>query len=204
MSTTATANMAYTPWVHALVQNGGDMEVTVAIFDKATGTNDAGEPIPGMDAKYTLTRWDDEHGKKVLFEERVFKRDEADEVTDYTCQPWTRASEAGSSCPDAGDGCEDCDEDGAPECPGFCGVAYRYKIIDHCPPTEDSMLYWMSVTPEYHISTETKENLSFTTGHFDFDEAGGVCGEKGCAVTHVGSRRVTLMETIRALMAGVL
>jgi hypothetical protein len=117
----AFANMSYSPWVHEIVQNGADMEVTVSVFEETTETNDQGEPLPGFEAAYTLERLSHEN-YKVVFEDRVFKPEEADEVSEYTCQSWnSEPYGADRSYYD----CVDCDGDGTEECNSFCGVAYH-------------------------------------------------------------------------------
>ena len=170
--TLVSANMSYSPWVHEIVQKGGDMEITVQIFDKTTAANGDGEPLPGLDAKYTLKR-----GGTVLFEDRVFDPEEAEEVTGFVCHAWNSSDEYGE--------CDD--ETGADggvggECAGFCGVAYRYKVVDHCPTDEGELMYWMSVNPPYDLRAED-EGLGFTNTGFDREVAGRECkasSESGC------------------------
>jgi hypothetical protein len=177
------ANMSYSPWVHELVQKGADIEITVQIFDETTATNGDGEPLPGLDAKYTLKR-----GGTALFEERIFEPEAADEVIELTCHSWDPHIEWDAGCGEES-ACEDCDSDGEGECAGFCGVAYRYKVLDHCPKDDRGLMYWMYVTPAYDLQFEG-EGLGFTNwGSFDEEEAGGECkaaSDSGCSVTGVG------------------
>jgi hypothetical protein len=85
--TTVLANFSYSQWIHEIIQNGADLEITVPVFDETTETNYLGQPLPGFEAAYTLDRWDrDSESTHIVFENRVFKPGEADEITEYTCQ----------------------------------------------------------------------------------------------------------------------
>ena len=187
----ARANFSYSPWVHELIQKGGDMAVNVQIFDQVDEiATPEGTPVPDMSARYTLKRMTSD-ASVVLFENRVFDSSEADEVTPYMCHSWSNnvvgtADGSDAGCDDELEHCADCDKDGTPECNGFCAVAYRYTVVDHCPPADaPELYYWMFVEPEVHRIPD--EGLGFTTGHFKSEEAGGVCdSEEKCSVTRVG------------------
>jgi hypothetical protein len=167
----ARANMSYSPWVHEIVQNGADLEVTVSIFDETSWTNDDGEPLPGLEASYTLQRWSVGDSLSV-FEDRVFNPEEADEITEYMCHSWY-GDYYESTCNETDD-CVDCDGDEIGDCPGFCGVAYRYKVIDVCPPVQEDLLYWMFTDPPYDLSADG-EGLGFTTAAAE--DVGDECQE---------------------------
>jgi hypothetical protein len=181
----AAANMSYSPWVHELIQNGPDIVVTVAIFDETEATNLEGDPLPGLNAAYTLERWDEE-GSAIVFEDRVFDPAEADATSGFTCHTWD-GPEAGPC--DGSYECADCDDDGTGECDGFCGVAYYYTVVDECPaPGSYGLYYWMRTDPPYDLYAED-EGLGFTTG--GAEDVGAACqhpDEGGCSAGKTGNR----------------
>ncbi len=143
------ANMSYTPWIHNMVQNGTDMEITVAIFEETEATNEEGEPIPDLSDGYTLSCMSPEGGG-VVFEDRVFEPDEADEVTEKICHIWDYWNYYYYVDPEQEIPCED-DSD----CEyGFCAVAYRYIVSHHCPPFESDMRYQVHTTSNYDLLYE--------------------------------------------------
>ena len=86
--------------IHELIQNGPDIEVTVAIFDETEAVNPDGKRLPGLDAAYTLKRWAYDEETEFLFENRVFDPAAAGSVSGYTCHVWDWWNE------------EDCEEGG--------------------------------------------------------------------------------------------
>ena len=203
LSQTGAANMSYSPWVHEIIQNGNDNEITVQIFGETTWVNGGGEPLPGAEAKYTLTRMSTE-GSAEVFKDRQFDPAKAEEVTDFGCQRWElEESSHPDECTDYPEYCEDCDGDGTPECPGFCGKAYRYTVTDHCPPDDNQLMYWMKTDPAYDVVYESEEDLGFTAGAFSGTEQ---CTDEqhGCTVSGAVGRasRNAWME-IAAVLLGV-
>ncbi len=182
-SSTAFANIAYSPWVHEITQKGADLEVTVTVFDETSATNDEGEPLPGLDSAYTLERWSFEEEPFRLFEDRVFDPNQAEQVTAHTCQPWN--GEPHQSDCTLQESCVDCDNDGLNECFGFCGVAYRYKVIDTCPPPGAQIYYSMFTSSSYDLWADG-EGLSFTsTGAEDIGAACQDSSSADCSVRQI-------------------
>jgi hypothetical protein len=70
-------------------------------------------------------------------------------------------------------------------------VAYRYKVVDHCPTDDGELMYWMSVAPPYDLYAKD-EGLGFTNTGFDREAAGEECtasSESGCTATGPVTRR---------------
>jgi hypothetical protein len=184
----ASANMSATPWIHELIQNGPDVVIEFAVFDETEATNDDGEPLPGLDAAYTLQLVSHEDYYAV-FEGRVFDPAEADSVSGYTCHVWDSWNEG--SC-EEGAPCVDCDDDGTDECDGFCGVAYYYTVVDECPPLSDGeTMYSVHTEPPYDLYYEG-EGLGFET--MVIEDVGAACqhpDDGGCSASRAGVRPVT-------------
>lgn len=185
------ANMSYSPWVHEVIQNGQNMEITVQIFDESTGTNTAGEPLPGFESKYTLTRYGSGEASATVtvLKEHTFDPAEADAVTEVGCRWWSGAEDLSLCDADAGSAvdCEDCDNDGVGECYGFCGKAYQYKFIDSCPPADQDLMYGMTATPAYDWVAGSDEGLGFTTATFSGDAQCPDSSASGnCSATNIG------------------
>jgi len=178
----AAANMSYTPWVHELNQVGQDVEVTVQVFEESDVLLGEDEiPMPGFDSQYTLVRWSAGSGDVVLLEDHVFAPEDAFEVTEFECHTWNIWYDDGCSDPAW---CDDCDGDDVLECYGFCAVAYRFLVVDHCVPPGDAM-YGIR-TPECHSVWAEGEGLGFTnTG---IEDTGDACldDDSGCSVSGVG------------------
>jgi hypothetical protein len=198
--TTVLANMSYTPWVHKMVQKGADVEITVQIFDETTATNDEGDPLPGLDDAYTLGRLSvTESG--TVFEDRVFDPGEADEVTEYICHSWSEWYEDAAS-----GGCDEA------TCNGFCGVAYRYKVMDHCPPFNQEDLYGMSTASGYDLHG-VGEGLGFTNGFDVEEEEGDLCGvaqggdssvSANCSVNRIGPKSLKILGLFQSILTLIL
>ena len=127
----ALANASYSAWIHDLVQKGQNVEVTFNIFEEPSQETYHGVPFPSFDVSYTLYRWG---AGTPIFENRVFKKEDAESVTGYECQYEN----------ETGDWSEDCEETdgGVSGCPSFCAVAYRFTAVDECvPPHEGEVLY---------------------------------------------------------------
>jgi hypothetical protein len=190
---TAQANMSYTPWIHSMIQNGPEMEITVSIFDQTDATNGDGEPIPGLEDEYTLGLGSPEESYNV-FENRTFEPGEALEVTEKVCHSW--------DSPDSITNGENCDDDST--CGyGFCAVAYRYEVTDHCPPFGEDFRYWMTTSSDYDLLYEG-EGLGMSNYYEVLEEAGDQCAESesGCSVSLVGNtvQSLSLFQVLLVLI----
>lgn len=116
----AGANMQSNRWFSEVTQDGRDVHFTIQLIE---------EDPPNFDTTFKLTRWD-----KLFFEHRQFTREEADEVVGPGCIEVNMFDGE----PDAG--LPDCDSDGAGDCAGICGTAYRYEFVDECVP-HDHVMY---------------------------------------------------------------
>ena len=184
------ANISYSPWVHEIIQNGSDNEITVQIFGETTWVNGGGEALPGAEAKYNLKRVSASASANI-FKDRQFDPAEAEEVVPYGCQLWNPEfpnPEDGGEPADDCDDCDDCDGDGTKECRGFCGTAYRYTVVDSCPPKDDEMMYWMETSPAYNVVYGGEEGLGFTTATFSGDpECAFRKSDAGCGIVGTGA-----------------
>ena len=105
----AGANMQSSRWFSMIRQEGRDVTLTIQLIE---------EDPPAFETTFMLTR-----GGEVLFENRQFKKEEADSVLEYGCiADWSDEETA------------DCDGDGEADCAGICGTAYRYEYVDVCVP----------------------------------------------------------------------
>jgi len=114
---TAEANIQSNRWFYDMMQEGRDVHITLQLIEE--------EP-PNFETTFMLTR-----GGEILFEGRQFVREEADEKVG-----------PGACIEDAmafGEELADCDSDGAEECAGVCGTAYRYEFVDICVPNDHPM-----------------------------------------------------------------
>jgi hypothetical protein len=162
------ANMSTTPWIHEIIQNGQEVEITFSVFEDSSeervlehwnpNVDSDGIPFPDLSNAYTLERFgEDDNDWGVIFEDRIFSAQDADLVTDYTCQFNEIAPDI--DCGPKNDGCIDCDDDDIAECRGFCAVAYRYTVVDSCPPPGNK--YYRVNTPEAEIHMGEIMNDSF-------------------------------------------
>ncbi len=175
MSLSAWANMSYTPFIHEIVQDGADVEVTVNVFDEIEGVAPTGDTLPDMSAAYTLG-WYGYPSGSVLFEDRVFDPQEAVEISEYECQYWDYYGS------DKWDGALDCDGDGVFECSGFCAVAYRYTVTEHCPEylnedVDGSPLYYMKSDPPCDLFFED-EDLGYSNWTDVIEDVGDLCDDE--------------------------
>jgi hypothetical protein len=113
----AEANIQSNRWFYEMTQDGRDVHLTLQLIEE--------EP-PNFDTTFMLVRGDD-----ILFQDRQFVREEADE----TVGPNACIEDSQADGPIA-----DCDGDGTADCAGTCGTAYRYGFTDECVP-EDSVMY---------------------------------------------------------------
>jgi hypothetical protein len=191
------ANISTTPWIYEIIQNGQDVEITFSVFKDSSDDrvledwaphidpeSIEGIPFPDLSNAYTLER-SGQNDNEVIFEDRIFFAEEADFVTEYTCQD----NGTFASCGPVDEGCTDCDGDGIEECLTYCAVAYRYTFIDSCPPPGEK--YYLVNTPE------TKEYMddiiedtfnSLGSASFTVHESNASCSEdsSGCSVTGIG------------------
>ena len=112
----AEANAYDNRWFRDVSQDGRDVSFKLQLIEGDT---------PSFDTTFKLVR-----GDEVLFEDRQFVREEADEVDGPGCIDIVFSEMV------------DCDDDGTAECEGVCGTAYRYEVVDECVP-EDDATYWL-------------------------------------------------------------
>lgn len=179
----AAANISVTPWIYEVEQVGQDTEVTIAIFEDCSEEFIIDDvPFPGLDQPYTLFRWGFEDQYPVyLFEDRVFTADEAVEVTPYQCQG---PAELNEECATDPDWCVDCDEDGVPECYGFCAVAYRFTVVDGCVPPGGEQYY--TITTPSVMGTEYHAGEGLGHHSTGFEDTGDPClDDASCSISRV-------------------
>ena len=111
----ARANMVYNRWFSLSWMDERDVAIMIQLIE---------EDPPSFDTTFTLMR-----GEEVLFEHRMFEKEEADQVEGYGC-----IEDYNSSDP-----VDDCDGDGEADCAGICGTAYRYEYVDYCVPGERAL-----------------------------------------------------------------
>lgn len=166
---TARANDGAAPQIHALIQEGQAVEVTVSI-------SDSGEP--GFERRYRLERATDE-GRRVLFTDRSFDPEDAASSWGF-CHHETSPDCAEE---DMRDECEDCDGDGVPEslyC-GPCETLHDFPILDPCVPPGAAT---------YRILDERGEEHDSRT--ITVSEHGAECpaeGAAGCSAAGGGASR---------------
>jgi hypothetical protein len=170
----ASANDGTPSWIHALVQDGSDIEVTLAIVQ-------GGEP--GLSDEFTVTR-DGPEGTAIVTEDEEFQL--GDEVgSEGRC----RGSVDLEYCAEHQDECLDCDEDGVLECntwgDGWCDTILYFELTDWCVPPGDT---------EYRLTADGWEwyddELSITVEEWEGEctPPGAGDGSGGCSVSGAGSR----------------
>lgn len=96
----------------------------------------------------------------------------------------------------------DCDEDGEPECNGFCAVAYRFKVIDECVPPGD--LYYNITTPSVE-GTEWMAGEGLGHASTVVEDTGDSClsGSSDCSVAGAGRATGPLLALLMVAVGGV-
>ncbi|HUT79437.1 MAG TPA: hypothetical protein VM285_17200 [Polyangia bacterium] len=169
----AWANDGTPSWVHELMQDGSNVEVTLAIVEN-------GEP--GLPDAFTVTR-DGPEGTATVVEDEEFQL--GDEMgSEGQC----RGSVDPEYCVDHAEECLDCDEDGVLECntygDGWCDTILFFELTDWCvPPGETTYRLtaegWEWSDDEMEITVEEWDGECTPPGA---DDGGG----GGCSVSGAG------------------
>jgi hypothetical protein len=210
---TAEANMSTTPWIFEIVQNGQEVEITFSVFEDSSEERvledySPGRPdidsegllFPDLSNTYSLKRFgENDPDKGVVFADRLFLAQDADIVTEYTCQDNGILKDVACD-PEFEDGCIDCDSDDIAGCHGFCAVAYRYTVIDSCPPPGPK--YYRVSTPEVEVylgEVHNDSNNGLGMASFSVAQSNTSCIEdeteetSDCSVAGVGIQSDRLM-----------
>ena len=124
----AQANDGTPPWIHEAIQEGQDVRLVVGVVDN-------GEP--GWGDAIDVFR----DGKVIFDDERFHGSDALSQ--EKGCRGW----DTGDYCEDEENFCEDCDEDGTPECAGWCETTGTFELVDKCVPAGEhtwSIGWWES------------------------------------------------------------
>jgi len=111
----ALSDVVMYPEIYKLVQNGQDVEITIAHDDR------------GFAGPLTLMAGNDDK-EWTVFEEHNLNPDELVRTDEYCDEayPYDAGLDACAEPP------EDCDNDGKDECCGWCVTEYYYEIVDEC------------------------------------------------------------------------
>ncbi|MCK9463319.1 MAG: hypothetical protein M0R80_27175 [Proteobacteria bacterium] len=180
----ARANDGSPPEIFELIQEGQDVVVTFGILDPW------GEP--SIDRPFTLTRSGPE-GDAVVFESRTFDRAEA-AIRDPHCRfiDDDGISDPDEECAAAPASCEDCDEDGVPECPtaldsfdAVCVAYLTYDAVDACVPPGPTDYLLRESDGDYSDYFDAEGSLEVVDSGEECEAAGEGDGS-GCSVSGVG------------------
>lgn len=164
LPTAARANDGTPPWIQDVVQEGQDVDLTLAIVDR-------GEP--GLSSTFQVIRTERDGEETVVMDDHVFATSEASSSADPTCRWWDDENPA--DCEDEAVGCDDCDHDGTPECDGWCQTAWYFVVTDTCVPTGDTS--WTLAT------VEAGEAIPETSASLRVTDSGETCRACGCGAS---------------------
>jgi hypothetical protein len=178
----ALADTGPTARFHSMLQQGQDVEITVAIPDD--GYLLVGDP-------HRLTR--ERNGAVVtLFEEMVFA-ESVDAVQSFVNVCVTSYDPDAVDCAEAPDECTDCDGDGTPECgpSDYCDYYALFDVVDTCVPAGEATYRIQNEVQEYSQGAQAIEVI----------DSGEPCGgSAGCAVASPG--RAAAPSVLALLMLG--
>ena len=146
----ASANDGTPAWIHALIQEGDDVKITLRIADN-------GEP--GIHDEYTLTRKG--AGDPVVVVQDTSYGDVDATSIEGECRGSSDDSEHCTANP--GD-CIDCNDDSVVEClngenDGWCEDAYYIDIVDDCVPPGETEY---ELTSDFSASFDDSETITVT------------------------------------------
>ncbi len=181
----AAANMQSNRWFHEVRQEGRDLHITLQLIE---------EDIPSFDTTFMLVRYNLGEDYEVIFKEKKFEKEQADEVIEFGC----------ISLDANMDPAEDCDGNGTNECGGICGTAYWYHFVDECVASDHVMynLWDESDFDEYELDENgipTQEGFAFYI--FDLEPVNDPClDSSSCSISSVGGASEIGLAAFMALV----
>jgi len=144
-----------------------------------------------------------EGGDEVVLEPTAFSDGEIDGVEVLCKEVWE--SDQGI-CDDQPEECEDCDEDGVPECYGSCVERYWIGVVDECAPP-GYPVYQLLCYSGSGGGTWEDDEAPYDCGVWAarVEDSGDACldGEGGCGVVGVGRDPRSVGVALWLFLAGI-